>query len=112
MVAAAIDMVVVLQKEDVMTVSLSAGCMIMITNIYSKVAVEEATAAAVAVVAEEAEATEVADPVTVVAVPAMAAVEALEVVAPTAAAVADPLVNSKCCFNIMTLLPLSFPVDL
>jgi len=111
-VAAAIDMVVVLQKEDVMTVSLSAGYMIMITNIYSKVAVEEATAAAVAVVAEEAAVMEVVDPVTVVAVPAMAAVEALEAVAPTAAAVADPIVNSKCCFNIMTLLPLSFPVDL
>lgn len=112
MVAAAIDMVVVLQKEDVMTVSLSAGYMIMITNIYSKVAVEEATAAAVAVVAEEAVVMEVVDPDTVVAVPAMAAVEALEAVAPTAAAVADPIVNSKCCFNIMTLLPLSFPVDL
>ena len=111
-VAAATDMVVVLQKEDVMTVCLSAGYMIMITNIYSKVAVEEATAAAVAVVAEEAEVMEVVDPVTVVAVPAMAAVEALEAVAPTAAAVADPIVNSKCCFNIMTLLPLSFPVDL
>ena len=95
-----------------MTVSLSAGYVIMITNIYSKVAVEEATAAAVAVVAEEAEVMEVVDPVTVVAVPAMAAVEALEAVAPTAAAVADPIVNSKCCFNIMTLLPLSFPVDL
>ena len=110
MVAAAIDMVVVLQKEDVMTVSLSAGYVIMITNIYSKVAVEEATAAAVAVVAEEAAVMEVVDPDTVVAVPAMAAVEALEAVAPTA--VADPIVNSKCCFNIMTLLPLSFPVDL
>ena len=70
---------------------------------------EEATAAAVAVVVEEAEVMEVVVD-TAVAV-ATAGVEALEeAVAPTA--VADPLVNSKCCFNIMTLLPLSFPVDL
>lgn len=73
-------------------------------------AAEEATAAAVAVVAEEAAVMEVVVVATAVAV-ATAGVETLgEVVAPTA--VADPLVNSKCCFNIMTLLPLSFPVDL
>ena len=71
-------------------------------------AAEEATAAAVAVVAEEAAVMEV---VVVATAVATARVETLgEVVAPTA--VADPLVNSKCCFNIMTLLPLSFPVDL
>ena len=71
-------------------------------------AAEEATAAAVAVVAEEAAVMEV---VVVATAVATAGVETLgEVVAPTA--VADPLVNSKCCFNIMTLLPLSFPVDL
>ena len=71
-------------------------------------AAEEATAAAVAVVAEEAAVMEAVAAMAVAV--ATAGVEALEEVPPMA--VADLIVNSKCCFNIMTLLPLSFPVDL
>ena len=72
---------------------------------------KETTEVITAVIIEgEVKGMEVVVVATAVAV-ATAGVETLgEVVAPTA--VADPLVNSKCCFNIMTLLPLSFPVDL
>jgi len=83
-------MVVVVPKEDAMT------------------AADEAMAAAV--VAEEVLA-EAAVEVTAAVVPVMAVAPAL-VVEATAEAVVAPIVNSKCCFKFMTLLPLSFPVDL